>query len=104
MKHHTVLGGIFTTLLIGFIMLDVNAFWVSPTVKAIGACILIVSALLAWYLMMHILSGEVGVKLPLGAPKISVTYLEEAGFSGHSMSQSAQAGSQAAPSSGPSNF
>ncbi len=103
-KHHSVLGAIFTTLLIGFIMLDVNAFWVSPTVKAIGACILIVSALLSWYLMMHILSAEVGIKLPLGAPRISVTYLEEAGFSGHSMRPSPQAGSQASPPSGPGTF
>lgn len=104
-KHHTVLGTIFGILLLGFIMLDVDAFWVSPTVRAIGACFLIVCALMSWYLMLHILSGEVGVKLPLGAPHITISYLEEetqAVYGGQPMGGGgAQAGAQNSPPSGP---
>lgn len=104
-RHHAVLGAIFASLLIGFIMLDVDAFWVSPTVKAIGACILIVSALLAWYLMLHILTAEVDIRLPLGAPKISISYLEEGNrvYGGQPMGEAGHAGASFAPPSGPTS-
>lgn len=70
MKHHTVLALIFLTLLFGFIGLTVDAFWVVPTLKAVAACDLIICALLAWYLMWHVVCAEVGISLPLGKPWI----------------------------------
>jgi succinate-acetate transporter protein len=66
MKHHTVLALIFLTLLLGFIGLTIDAFWTVPVIKAIAAWDLIVCALLAWYLMWHVVCAESGINLPLG--------------------------------------
>ncbi len=70
MKHHTVLALIFLTLVLGFIGLTIDAFWISPLLKAIAACDLIICALLAWYLMWHVICAEAGINLPLGPPWI----------------------------------
>ena len=66
MKHHTTLALIFLTLLLGFIGLTVDAFWGVPVLKAIAAWDLIGCALLAWYLMWHVICAEAGINLPLG--------------------------------------
>ena len=70
MKHHTTLALIFLTLVLGFIGLTIDAFWVVPTLKAIAAWDLIVCALLAWYLMWHVVCAEAGISIPLGPPWI----------------------------------
>jgi succinate-acetate transporter protein len=44
----------FTTLLIGFVLLDLT-FWGHPGFKAIAAWDLILCALLAWYMMFHVI-------------------------------------------------
>ena len=66
MKHHSTLALIFLTLLLGFIGLTIDAFWTVPVIKAIAAWDLIVCALLAWYLMWHVICAEAGINLPLG--------------------------------------
>jgi succinate-acetate transporter protein len=66
MKHHTVLALIFLTLTLGFIGLTIDAFWGAPVIKAIAAWDLIACALLAWYLMWHVVCAEAGIDLPLG--------------------------------------
>ena len=70
MKHHTVLALIFLTLVLGFIGLTIDAFWVAPLLKSVAACDLIICALLAWYLMWHVICAEAGINLPLGPPWI----------------------------------
>lgn len=70
MKHHTTLALIFLTLVLGFIGLTIDAFWGAPVIKAIAAWDLIVCALLAWYLMWHVVCAESGINIPLGPPWI----------------------------------
>ncbi|MGD0828559.1 MAG: acetate uptake transporter [Desulfobaccales bacterium] len=70
MKHHTVLALIFLTLLLGFIGLDLKEFFEMKFIGTLAAYDLIVCALLAWYLMWHVICGEVGINLPLGGPWI----------------------------------
>jgi succinate-acetate transporter protein len=67
MKHHTVLALLFLTLLLGFIGLDLKEFYEMAAIGQLAAWDLIVCALLAWYLMWHVVCGEVGIKLPLGS-------------------------------------
>jgi succinate-acetate transporter protein len=66
MKHHTVLALIFLTLLLGFIGLDLKEFFGMATIGTIAAWDLIACALLAWYLMWHVICAEAGINLPLG--------------------------------------
>ena len=66
MKHHTVLALIFLTLLLGFIGLDLKEFFGMTVIGLIAAWDLIVCALLAWYLMWHVICAEAGINLPLG--------------------------------------
>jgi len=68
MKHHTTLALIFLTLLLGFIGLDLKEFFGMATIGTIAAWDLIVCALLAWYLMWHVVCAESGINLPLGPP------------------------------------
>jgi succinate-acetate transporter protein len=70
MKHHTVLALIFLTSVLGFIGLTIDAFWVSPLLKSVAACDLIICALLPWYLMWHVVCAEAGINIPLGPPWI----------------------------------
>ena len=66
MKHHGVLAWIFLTLLLGFIGLDFKEFFKMEVIGTLAAYDLIICALLAWYLMWHVICGEVGINLPLG--------------------------------------
>ncbi len=66
MKHHGVLAWIFLTLLLGFIGLDLKEFFEMKAIGTLAAYDLIVCALLAWYLMWHVICGEAGINLPLG--------------------------------------
>jgi succinate-acetate transporter protein len=70
MKHHTVLALIFLTLVLGFIGLDFKEFFGMKGIGTLAAWDLIVCALLAWYLMWHVICAEVGINLPLGPPWI----------------------------------
>jgi uncharacterized protein len=106
LKHHNVLGAIFAILLLGLIMLAVDAFWISPTVRAIGACFLIVCALVSWYLMLHLLAAEVGFELPLNLRRITISYATEphTGAGGRPLGQTGHAASaQASSPSGPTS-
>ncbi|MDD5095841.1 MAG: acetate uptake transporter [Dehalococcoidia bacterium] len=61
----------FFTLLLGFIFLDI--FFLgsgSSAFKKVGAVVLIVCACSAWYMMMHVVLADLGVKLPLGKPLV----------------------------------
>lgn len=66
LKHHTVLALIFLTLLIGFIGLDFKELAGSAALGTLAAWDLIVCALLAWYLMAHVVFAEAGIALPIG--------------------------------------
>jgi succinate-acetate transporter protein len=68
MKHHTTLALIFLTLLLGFIGLDLREFFGMTGVGTAAAWDLIICALLAWYLMWHVICAESGINLPLGPP------------------------------------
>jgi succinate-acetate transporter protein len=66
MKHHCTLALIFLTLLLGFIGLDLKEFFGMAAIGKLAAWDLIVCALLAWYLMCHVVWAEAGINLPLG--------------------------------------
>ncbi len=70
MKHHSCLAWIFLTLLIGFIGLDIKELAGNKAIGTFAAYDLIVCALLAWYLMAHVIYAEVGINLPVGKPWI----------------------------------
>lgn len=70
MKHHGALAWIFFTLLLGFIGLDVKELAGNKAIGTLAAYDLIVCALLAWYLMAHVIFAEVGINLPVGKPWI----------------------------------
>ena len=61
----------FTTLMIGFVLLDL-ANWGFPDLKTLAAYDLIVCALLAWYMMFHVVFLSVFGRdvLPVGKPFI----------------------------------
>lgn len=66
MKHHGTLAWIFLTLLLGFIGLDFKELAGNALLGTLAAWDLIVCALLAWYLMAHVIYAECGINLPLG--------------------------------------
>lgn len=68
---HTAMAVTFTTLLLGFILLDL-AHFVSPEFTPIAAYVLIVCALSAWYMMAQIIINGVAGKelLKVGKPWI----------------------------------
>ncbi len=70
MKHHSALAWIFLTLLLGFIGLDLKELAGSQVLGTIAAWDLILCALLAWYLMAHVVFAEAGLNLPIGKPWI----------------------------------
>jgi succinate-acetate transporter protein len=70
MKHHSTLALIFLTLLLGFIGLDFKELAGNQLLGTIAAWDLIVCALLAWYLMAHVVFAEAGINLPVGKPWI----------------------------------
>jgi succinate-acetate transporter protein len=70
MKHHGTLALIFLTLLLGFLGLDFKELAGNKLLGTIAAWDLILCALLAWYLMAHVVFAEAGINLPLGKPWI----------------------------------
>ena len=68
MKHHGTLAWIFLTLLLGFIGLDFKELAGSQILGTIAAWDLILCALLAWYLMAHVIFAESDIHLPVGKP------------------------------------
>ncbi len=70
MKHHGTLALIFLTLLLGFLGLDFKELAGNQLLGTLAAWDLILCALLAWYLMAHVVFEEAGINLPLGKPWI----------------------------------
>ncbi len=70
LKHHTCLILIFITLFLGFVGLDFKKLFGNKGLGTLAAWDLIVCALLAWYLMWHVVLAEVNVNLPVGGPWI----------------------------------
>ena len=66
MRHHTVLALIFLTLLLGFIGLDFKELGGNQVLGTWAAWDLIFCALLAWYLMAHVVFAEANIHLPVG--------------------------------------
>lgn len=58
----------FTTLVIGFIMLDIGHLAGADMWTRLGAVVLIFCALSAWYTMANIILSPLGVKVPVGKP------------------------------------
>lgn len=77
MRTNNALAWTFTTLLIGFILLDIGHF-VNPVFNVVAGYELMVCALLAWYVMAHIIFAEMFGRdiLPVGKPWISDEMLE----------------------------
>ncbi|NEW80460.1 MAG: hypothetical protein GZ086_13775, partial [Gelidibacter sp.] len=70
---HTAMALAFSTLLLGFVLLDLAHFGF-PQLTVIAAIVLIVCALVAWYMMATIIINDVAGKqlLKLGKPWIKV--------------------------------
>jgi len=68
MRHHGTIALIFLTLLLGFIGLDFKELAGAEAIGTLAAWDLILCALLAWYLMAHIVYADAGIHLPLGRP------------------------------------
>lgn len=68
---HTAMATTFTTLLIGFILLDLGHFGL-PILNVVAAYVLILCALCAWYMMAAIILNELAGKelLKTGKPWI----------------------------------
>jgi uncharacterized protein len=67
MRQNSALSWVFLTLLIGFILLDIGHLVPGAAVfNKIAAVELIVCALLAWYLMSHVIFGSLKIHLPAG--------------------------------------
>ena len=68
-KTNNALAWTFTTLLAGFILLDLAHFGY-PAMTKVAAIDLIVCASLAWYVMAHVVLADFGVNVPVGEPWI----------------------------------
>jgi uncharacterized protein len=67
MKQNSALSWVFLTLLIGFVLLDIGHLVPGAEIfNKIAAVELIVCALLAWYLMSHVIFGPLKMNLPAG--------------------------------------
>ncbi len=71
MRINAALAWTFTTLLLGFILLDLAHFGF-PAMTVVAGYVLMVCALLAWYVMAHIIFADVFGRdvLPVGKPWI----------------------------------
>jgi len=69
MRINSALAWTFTTLLIGFILLDLAHFGF-PAMTVVAGYELMVCALLAWYVMAHLIFADVFGRdvLPVGKP------------------------------------
>jgi succinate-acetate transporter protein len=68
-RIHFVLNLLFLTLFLGFIGLDFKELAGSQALGTLAAWDLIICALTALYLMAHVVYADVGINLPVGAPK-----------------------------------
>jgi len=68
-RIHFVLNILFLTLFLGFIGLDFKELAGSKALGTLAAWDLILCALIALYLMAHVVYAEVGINLPVGAPE-----------------------------------
>ncbi len=68
LRQNGVVSFIFTTLLIGFILLDIGHITGLPAVDKTGAVVLIITALSAWYMMANIILTPLGVNVPVCKP------------------------------------
>jgi uncharacterized protein len=67
MKQNSALSWVFLTLLVGFILLDIGHLVPGAAIfNKIAAVELIICALLAWYLMGHVVLGSLKFNLPAG--------------------------------------
>jgi succinate-acetate transporter protein len=67
MKQSGVMAWVFLTLLVGFILLDIGHLVPGAAIfNRIAAVELIVCALLAWYLMAHVILTPLRIKVPVG--------------------------------------
>jgi succinate-acetate transporter protein len=68
LKQNGAMAWVFLTLLIGFILLDIGHLVKGAEVfNKIAAVELIVCALLAWYLMAHVILTPLRIKVPVGS-------------------------------------
>ena len=71
MKQNNTLAWVFLTLLIGFILLDIGHLVPGAEIfNKIAAGELIICALLAWYLMAHVILTPLKINVPAGKPWI----------------------------------
>ena len=70
LKIHNALVWLFGTLVIGFVLLDIKELAGIEAMGVLAGWDLIVCALLAWYIMAHVIYADVGMKLPVGGPWI----------------------------------
>jgi succinate-acetate transporter protein len=69
MKQSSALAWVFLTLLLGFIFLDIGHLIAGTDVFImIAGGVLIVCALLAWYIMAHIILTPFKINIPIGKP------------------------------------
>ena len=67
LKQNSIMAWVFLTLFIGFILLDIGHLVPGAAVfNKIAAVELIVCALLAWYLMAHVILTPLLIKVPTG--------------------------------------
>jgi succinate-acetate transporter protein len=67
LKQNSAMAWVFLTLLVGFILLDIGHLVPGAAVfNKIAAVELIVCALLAWYLMSHVILTPLKINLPAG--------------------------------------
>jgi len=71
MRLHTALALLFLTLLLGFIGLTIFEFSGIGAFRTLAAWDLIVTALIAWYTMAHVIFEDTNLHLPVGKPWIS---------------------------------
>jgi succinate-acetate transporter protein len=71
MRQNFSLACVFLTLLVGYILLDIGHLVPGADVfNKIAAVDLIITALMAWYVMAHIILAPLGINIPVGAPWI----------------------------------
>ncbi|HSW58109.1 MAG TPA: GPR1/FUN34/YaaH family transporter, partial [Dehalococcoidales bacterium] len=69
LKQNSAMAWVFLTLLIGFILLVIGHLVPGAEIfNTIAAVELIVCALLAWYLMLHVIYTPLKINIPVGKP------------------------------------
>jgi uncharacterized protein len=71
MKQNSALAWVFLTLFLGFVLLDIGHLVPNAAVfNKIAAVELIACALIAWYLMAHVILAPLKINIPAGKPWI----------------------------------